>query len=145
MKLRLPTFVLLIVGLAGCATAPTYPTPTQVAQTFRPYAFGPVEALFPRVGAPTRVVSMGQGKVYVWHATAVWRGSYPVTTIHHGAIGTGNAMDGPPLQYAEASTSMHTETADLACDLEVFTDAAGKVRNVVVKGQAGACQEFMPQ
>lgn len=141
--MRLPFKLLPLALLAGCATAPTYLSQHEIAGSYGPYAFKPVSALIDRIGAPTRSMQVGTQTIYVWHGTATWRGRIPVTSVRHGVLTTGNAMDGPPLQYNEVSTSYREESSALSCDLEVYTDSAGIVQNVMVRGQNGACQQFM--
>jgi hypothetical protein len=129
--------------ISSCATAPVYLSQQVIARSYIPYAFGPIANLVERIGAPTRSMQLGNQTVYVWHGTATWEGRYPTYNVMHGTLSTGNAMDGAPLQYTEAVTGYRTETSDLACDLEVYVDASGTINNVMVRGQNGACQQFM--
>lgn len=135
--------LLAVLCVSSCATTPTYVSQQDIAQSYRPYAGQPVDALFPSLGAPSGTMVAGASKVYVWHGTAQWVGNVPVTTTRRGTVSTGNAMDGPGVQYSERSTRLEQQSSDLACDLQVFVDSQERIQNVMVRGQNGACQQFL--
>ena len=105
-----------LMALAGCALAPhgpTMKTKDDLLAQYSAYANGPVAMLANKLGAPSGESRIGGTKAYLWEAQA-----------NLAAIVPGS------------------QPIPLQCELQVFVDDKDTIRNVFMKGQDGACQQF---
>lgn len=130
----------LILLLGGCASyGPQISTFDEVSNALAVYAEQPVEKLAQRFGIPHQQTEFMGQRVFIWHTDRQWTRYVPTTSTTTGTVG---GLAGVP--YAETTRSEQRVTSQWHCALEVTVDPQGLVSQIGLRGNQGACSNFMP-
>lgn len=138
--------IVLALAMAGCASCATYGpqinTFDDVTSGLATFARKPVQDVAARFGVPHQQATFMGQQVFTWRTDRQWTRYVPTSTTTSGAVGEFGPWPGVP--YSETTRSEQQVTSEWTCFMDVFVDKAGLVSNITIRGNQGACSNFMP-